>query len=223
MAAEAGAGEANVKAKATAEATAAILEEAEATKSAAEAKEACLCKVRDTYDAAWAAITESAEGHAKAYAKAKNMECVLAGTAAADCKVGDTPTTSPKTLSPDVPAESCIVPTPAPTPCPKKCCYFNIYNHNNYKDYKGNYRQCSTSGESKYFDLNGEQKKKISSFKLTGDCVKVKVYDDDLELLQSGAKGAQDKFYSSNENDLPNDLDDDIRAVKIWPKAAPGC
>jgi len=218
MAAEASTGDADVKAKAEAKAATDALQQA--TKFAAEGKEACLCKVRDEYDAAWAVITEDAKGHAEAYTKAKNMECVLAGTAAADCKVGDTPTTSPKTLSSDVPAEPCIVPTPAPTPCPKKCCYFNIYNHNNYEDYLGNYNYCSTSGESKYYDLNGEQKKKISSFKLTGDCVKVKVYDATMTSL---AKGAQDKFYTSSENDLPNDLNDDIRAVEIWPKAAPGC
>jgi len=211
MAAEASAGEADVKAKAEAAAADDALEQA--TKSAAEAKEACLCKVRADYDAAWAAISESAKGHAAAYAKAKNMECVLAGTAAADCKVGDTPTTSPKTLSSDVPAEKCpAAPTPAPTACPKKCCYFNIYNHNNYEGSLGNYNYCSTtSGVSKYFDLNGEQKQKISSFKLSGDCVQVKVM------------GAQDKIYTSSVNDLPDDLNDNIRAVKIWPKAAPGC
>lgn len=225
MAAEGSAGEADVKAKAAAAAATEALQQA--TKSAADAKEACLCKVRDEYDAAWAAITESAKGHAEAYAKAKNMECVLAGTAAADCKVGDTPTTSPKTLSSDVPAESCIVPTPAPTPCPKICCKFSIYKNNNYNDFKGDYQQCSTSGESKYFDLNSEQRRIISSFKLSGDCVHVKVYDNDLELLQSEwpdvTPKAQDKFYTSSVNDLPNDLDNDIRAVKIWPTAAPGC
>ena len=215
MAAKAGAGEANVKAKATAEATAATLEEA--TKSAAEAKEACLCKVRDMYDAAWTAITESAEGHAEAYAKAKNMECVLAGTAAADCKVGEAPATSPKTLSSDVPAEPCTAaPTPAPTfgACEKLCCKFTIYKDANYKGEKGNYKYCSTSGKPKYFDFNNEQKKKISSFKLTGDCDHVKVYDD----MDRGKKETKnDKEFTSSSN-LSGDLNDDSRAVKIWPK-----
>ena len=117
MAAEAAAGKANIEAKATAEAAAEAL--GQAAKSAAEAKEACLCKVRDQYDQSWSAIAEGAKGHAAAYEKAKNMQCVLDGTAAADCKVGKTPATSPKILSADVPEQSCTAPpTPAPTPNP---------------------------------------------------------------------------------------------------------
>ena len=161
MAAEAAAGKANIEAKATAEAAAEAL--GQAAKSAAEAKEACLCKVRDQYDQSWSAIAEGAKGHAAAYEKAKNMQCVLDGTAAADCKVGKTPATSPKILSADVPEQSCTAPpTPAPTPnpttkaptanptttaptpkpCRRYCCKATIY--------ATTYEQCSDNGSSKH-------------------------------------------------------------------------
>jgi len=187
---------------------------ADAKKTAKSQAKDCRCATQAAHKVATEAANKgnSAENK-KAWDKAHNMLCVLAGTAS--CKVPTLPTVTPPKIDTAAANEKC--------PAPKKacklsdhCCTFKIYNHNNYKDAKGSYKHCSTDGSSKYFGLNNEQKKVISSFKLSGDCKKVKVYDDDLELLQ----GAQDKYYTGNAKSLPNDLNDDIRAVKIYPN---GC
>jgi len=93
--------EADAKAKATAEAL------DDATAAAASAVKACQCKVRAAYDAAWAAATEKEDADAAAYTKGKHMACVLQGTAAADCDVGDAPKPTPIKLADGVPAEPC--------------------------------------------------------------------------------------------------------------------
>jgi len=212
---------ASLEATATANAKETSLDEAKT--AASHAKQSCLCGVRKTYNAAWAAATASKDEHAAAWAKAKNMECVLAGTAAAECQVGEVPAVSPKTLAADVPPEECAAePTPPPTPTKKecsKCCKFKIYTKNNYKDAAGSYEFCRgpNDASSKKFKFNKQQRDGISSFKLTGSCVKVKLYDDDLELLQSG--GVDNKVYTKSNNNLPNDLDNDTKEVRIYPKS----
>merc|ERR1719453_834196 len=50
--------------------------------------------------------------------KAKHMECVLAGTEAEDCEVGEVPEVKPITLAEGVSKDACPVPTPQPTPNP---------------------------------------------------------------------------------------------------------
>jgi len=87
-----------------------------AQEQAAMDVKACQCAARANYNKAYSAATEGVEADAAAYTKGKNMQCVLAGTAAADCKVGDVPKLKEITLAEGVPAEVC--PTPSPTASP---------------------------------------------------------------------------------------------------------
>jgi len=212
---------ASLEATATANAKDTSLDEAKT--AASNAKQSCLCGVRKAYNAAWASATASKDEHAAAWAKAKNMECVLDGTPAAECQVGEVPAVSPKTLAADVPPEECAAePTPPPTPTKKeceKCCKITIYTKNNYVNKEGEYEYCRgpNDGVSKKFEFSKKQRDGISSFRLTGSCVKVKLYDDDLELLQSG--GVDNKVYTKSNDNLPNDLDNDVREVRIYPKS----
>lgn len=105
--------EADDKAKVAAEAV------DDATTAAAAAVQACQCKVRATYDSAWAAATEKQDADAAAYTKGKHMQCVLQGTAAADCDVGDAPQVTPVTLADGVPAEPCDATEPETEPEPE--------------------------------------------------------------------------------------------------------
>jgi len=105
--------EADAKAKVAAEAV------DDATTAAAAAVQACQCKVRAAYDLAWAAATEKQDADAAAYTKGKHMQCVLQGTAAADCDVGDAPQVTPVTLADGVPAEPCDATEPEPEPEPE--------------------------------------------------------------------------------------------------------
>merc|ERR1711970_539392 len=61
----------------------------------------CRCKAKTDYKDAWAAAESGAAERSATYTKAKHMECVLAGTSAADCSV-TVPTVTPRTLPEDV-------------------------------------------------------------------------------------------------------------------------
>jgi len=98
---------ASVKAAGAAEAAADALKTVQA--AADEEKKICLCKVRDVYDEAWLFANEKNEANAVAWQKAALMECVLAGTATADCKIPDVPKPTPLTLDEGVPATTCQV------------------------------------------------------------------------------------------------------------------
>jgi hypothetical protein len=89
-----------------------------AKEQAAKDVKACQCAVRAEYNLAYSAATEGVEADAAAYTKGKNMQCVLAGTAAADCKVGDVPKLKEITLAEGVPAEVCTTPSPTSSPTP---------------------------------------------------------------------------------------------------------
>merc|ERR1711939_167912 len=63
----------------------------------------CRCKAKHSYATAWASAEEGAAGREESYTKAKHMECVLAGTSAADCTF-TVPTVTPRELPADVTA-----------------------------------------------------------------------------------------------------------------------
>jgi len=108
VAAKAAAADAAAKAESAAGAIGGF-EDAVATAKEAAAKEVqhCECVTYTDYTAAFASASSHAESNAEAYAKGKHMECVLAGTAPADCDVGTTPAVSPITLADGVSAGSC--------------------------------------------------------------------------------------------------------------------
>merc|ERR1719424_787553 len=66
-----------------------------ALSTATEARKAavneCYCETKAAYDKAWEAANANNDANAKAYAKAKHMECALKGTAPEDCDVGEIP------------------------------------------------------------------------------------------------------------------------------------
>jgi len=115
---------AQIEAAAKAKAAEAPLQAAQ--EQAAKDVTACQCAVRATYNQAYSAATGGVEADAAAYTKGKNMQCVLAGTAAADCKVVDVPKLKEITLAEGVPAEVCTTPSPTPAPAPR-----------NYDEYPG--------------------------------------------------------------------------------------
>merc|ERR1719453_732212 len=80
---------------------------ASAKEAAAKQVEHCECVTYTDYTAAFATASAHSEANAEAYAKGKHMECVLAGTAPADCDVGTTPAVSPITLADGVSEASC--------------------------------------------------------------------------------------------------------------------
>merc|ERR1711968_254069 len=84
-------------------------EEAVATAkaSADAAVKKCQCVTYTDYTDAYAKATAHSDSHAEAYAKGKHMECVLAGTAPADCDVGTTPAVTPITLDAGVVDGAC--------------------------------------------------------------------------------------------------------------------
>merc|ERR1711939_273291 len=61
----------------------------------------CRCKAKHAYNTAWANAEEGAAEREATYTKAKHMECVLAGTSAADCTF-TVPTVTPRELPADV-------------------------------------------------------------------------------------------------------------------------
>merc|ERR1712216_312815 len=61
----------------------------------------CRCKAKEEYNTAWSNAEEGAAEREATYTKAKHMECVLAGTSAADCTF-TVPTVTPRTLPADV-------------------------------------------------------------------------------------------------------------------------
>merc|ERR1711934_295772 len=61
----------------------------------------CRCKAKHSYNTAWANAEEGAAEREATYTKAKHMECVLAGTSAADCTF-TVPTVTPRELPADV-------------------------------------------------------------------------------------------------------------------------
>lgn len=79
-----------------------------AQEQAAKDVKTCQCAVRTSYDTAFAEATKKASDDAAAFTKGRHMECVLKGTPAADCKVGDVPAVTPITLAEGVPDEQCI-------------------------------------------------------------------------------------------------------------------
>jgi len=103
--AKAAADEDAVKTEAAAKAAADALDEAE--KAAATAVEECGCKVRASFNAAWKAASDNTVANEAAWTKAIHMKCVLAGTAAADCKVTNAPTPVKPKLADGVPADEC--------------------------------------------------------------------------------------------------------------------
>jgi len=136
------AGTAQTEADAKAKAAEAPLQAAQ--EQAAKDVKKCQCAARANYDKAYSAATDGVEADAAAYTKGKNMQCVLAGTAAADCKVGDVPKLKEITLAEGVPAEVCTTPSPtgSPTAAPTKrissykisanggyACFFKDYDH----------------------------------------------------------------------------------------------
>jgi len=79
-----------------------------AQEQAAKDVKTCQCAVRTSYDTAFAEATKKASDDAAAFTKGRHMECVLKGTPAADCKVGDVPAVTPITLAEGVPDKQCI-------------------------------------------------------------------------------------------------------------------
>jgi len=79
-----------------------------AQEQAAKDVKTCQCAVKASYDTAFAEATKKASDDAAAFTKGRHMECVLKGTPAADCKVGDVPAVTPITLAEGVPDEQCI-------------------------------------------------------------------------------------------------------------------
>lgn len=71
------------------------------------AVEQCLCDVRSAYNKAWKASNANNDENEKAYAKGKHMACVLAGTAPADCNVGEVPKVTAVSLADGVPEHHC--------------------------------------------------------------------------------------------------------------------
>jgi hypothetical protein len=71
------------------------------------AVEQCLCDVRSAYNKAWKASNANNDENEKAYAKGKHMACVLAGTAPADCDVGEVPKVTAVSLADGVPEHHC--------------------------------------------------------------------------------------------------------------------
>merc|ERR1712216_487432 len=61
----------------------------------------CRCKAKEEYNTAWSNAEEGAAEREATYTKAKHMECVLAGTSAADCTF-TVPTVTPRTLPAEV-------------------------------------------------------------------------------------------------------------------------
>jgi len=128
---------AQIEADAKAKAAEAPLQAAQ--EQAAKDVKACQCAVRASYNQAYSAATQGVDADAAAYTKGKNMQCVLAGTAAADCKVGDVPKLTEITLAEGVPATPCTsAPTPAPTPAPT--CLYGL---------NGGTTECATEAEFK--------------------------------------------------------------------------
>jgi hypothetical protein len=80
---------------------------ATAKDAAAKAVAHCQCVTYTDYTAAFTAASAHSEANADAYAKGKHMECVLAGTAPADCDVGTTPAITAVTLDAGVTEHSC--------------------------------------------------------------------------------------------------------------------
>ena len=109
-------------AKITADDKAAAMVEplAAAKEQAAMEIKACQCAARAAYNTAFTAASEKAADDDAAFTKGKHMQCVLAGTAAADCSVGVVPKLQAVTLAEGVPAEVCTTPSPtaAPTASP---------------------------------------------------------------------------------------------------------
>lgn len=109
-------------AKTAADAKAAAMVEplAAAKEQAAIEIKACQCAARAAYNTAFTAASEKAADDDAAFTKGKHMQCVLAGTAAADCSVGVVPKLQAVTLAEGVPAEVCTTPSPtaAPTASP---------------------------------------------------------------------------------------------------------
>merc|ERR1711871_230229 len=108
VAAKAAAADAAIKAAAAADAIGGY-EEAVATakEAAAKAVSHCQCVTYTDYNDVYAKATSLAAANAEAYAKGKHMECVLSGTAPADCDVGTTPAVTPITLDAGVTESSC--------------------------------------------------------------------------------------------------------------------
>jgi len=109
-------------AKTAADAKAAAMVEplAAAKEQAAIEIKSCQCAARAAYNTALTAASEKAADDDAAFTKGKHMQCVLAGTAAADCSVGVVPKLQAVTLAEGVPAEVCTTPSPtaAPTASP---------------------------------------------------------------------------------------------------------
>ena len=94
-----------VKANAASKAAASALDKA--VSAAATAVEECPCKVRASFNEAWEAASANEAANKAAWTKAAHMPCVLAVTAAADCKVANAPTHNKPTPADGVPAEEC--------------------------------------------------------------------------------------------------------------------
>lgn len=115
---------------------------------------------------------------------------------------------------PQVPTHYC---RPTAACCPNRCCDFVMYGDSGYRGHLGTISKCSAHGSSEYFSLSKHARDRISSFQLNGWCSQVKVYDDDNRWARD------DKHYSSDASSLPNDLNDDVKGVTIWPSKNSGC
>jgi len=92
---------------ADAEASAAATTVTSAKQAAAHARNTCRCQSKTDYNNAVAAANANTEDEQKAWAKAKNMACVLQGVGASDCKVDAMPEVVAKDLPEDVASAVC--------------------------------------------------------------------------------------------------------------------
>merc|ERR1711871_73820 len=108
VAAKAAAADAAAKAASASDAIGGFEEAVATAKASADAAvKKCQCVTYTDYTDAYAKATAHSDSHAEAYAKGKHMECVLAGTAPADCDVGTTPAVTPITLDAGVVEGAC--------------------------------------------------------------------------------------------------------------------
>jgi hypothetical protein len=73
----------------------------------AEAIKECQCSAKNAYEKAWEAANANNDADAKAYTKGKHMKCVLEGTPANECQVGEIPKVQAITLADDVQNAEC--------------------------------------------------------------------------------------------------------------------
>ena len=116
------------KAKTDADATAKAMDTslASAKEQAAKDVKTCQCAVRTSYNTAFAEATKKASDDAAAFTKGKHMQCVLAGTAAEACDVGDVPKVKEVSLADGVPAEVCTSGSPTTQESLSECTPISI-------------------------------------------------------------------------------------------------